>query len=83
MATDRLRSEIDSNFDAFQRSLANYLPGEAGRFALMRGGEVVQFYDTVADAEREGRHRYSDGIYSIQEVVVDPVDLGFLSHVGH
>lgn len=49
----------------------------------MRSGEIVDFYVSVADADREGEVRYSDGIYSIQEVVIEPVDLGFFSHVGH
>lgn len=83
MGDTRLRAEIDQNFDAFQRSVATFLPEQAGQFALMRGGEIMGFYGSIAAADREGTARYRDGIYSIQEVVIDPVDLGFFSHVGH
>lgn len=83
MENEHLRQEIERNFDAFQRNVGAFLPNEAGRFALMQNGGVIEFYDTIDAAERAGRTQFPDGIYSIQEVVVEPVDLGFFSHVGH
>jgi hypothetical protein len=80
---DRLRNEIDSNFDAFQRQVGGFLPDHAGEFALMREGNVVEFFATIGEADAAGRARYPDGVYSLQEVVTEPIDLGFFSHAGH
>ncbi len=74
-----LQAEIDRNFDAFQLELPK-LAQHQGKFALMRQGKIVNFYDTLADAVSTGSAVYEDGIYSVQRVTDQPVDLGFLSH---
>ena len=81
---DRARQsrEVDDNYDAFQRVLAGILPAHRDEYALMREREIVGYFAKVGDAWREGLHRYSDEIFSIQEVTDEPIDLGFFSHVG-
>ncbi len=74
--------EIDRNYDAFQRQLGRVLLAHDGEFALIKGGEIVGFYPRVRDASDEAGRRFADGIYSIQQVVEDPIDLGFFSHAG-
>jgi hypothetical protein len=78
-----LDREIDENYDYFRRHLDEFLARHAGRIALLRARNVVGFYDDAGEADREGRARFSDGLYSLQPVVNEPVDLGFFSHVGH
>jgi hypothetical protein len=48
----------------------------------MRDGEIVGFFVKPGDAYRAGVERYADGIFSIQEVTDEPIDLGFWSHVA-
>lgn len=78
---DALQSEIDQNFDNFQRVVQSYLPDNRGRWALMRHGHVVSLFDTAGEAEGAGIDRYDDDLFSIQEITDEIVDLGFFSHV--
>ncbi len=75
--------EVDQNFDFFQRHLAAFLPEHRDEYALIRSREIVGFYKKVGDAYREGLEKFSDRIFSIQEVTDEPIDLGFFSHVDH
>ena len=75
-----LEMEIESNFDFFLRRVGSYLPEKKGQFALLRNADVVSFHTTVSAAEMAGAQRFGDGIYSIQEVTDEPVDLGFFSY---
>lgn len=72
--------ELTRNFDAFRRSLASFIHEQRGRIALMRDARVEGFYDRAFDALAAGEARYPDGLFSIQEVVEDAVDLGYWSH---
>lgn len=80
---ESLQKEIDANFEALQEVLPDLLPSEADRWALMRHGECVDFYDTLRDAETAGRAMYKDGIFSVQQVSDAVVDLGWFSHAMH
>jgi hypothetical protein len=79
---DRLKAEVDANYDFLQRHLATYLPGREGQYALLRQRELVGFFEKPAEAYREGLARFSDGLFSIQEVTTEPLDLGFFSYAG-
>lgn len=76
-----LQTEIDRNFDAFQRVLSQYLPLHRGEWALLRHGRVVSLHPNAASAEGTGLSLYDDDLFSVQEVSDEVVDLGFFSHV--
>jgi hypothetical protein len=80
---DLQAAEVDRNYDAFMRVLGTILSDHRDQLALMRGGEIVGYFATVGDANRAAAQRFGDGIYSIQEVTDEPIDLGFWSHVAH
>jgi hypothetical protein len=80
--SNRHQAEIDRNYEVFM-SMLPQLEDKAGKFALMRDGKIINFYDTLADAYSTGQSIYSDGLFSIQKVTNRPVDLGFLSHAMH
>ena len=77
---ENLQKEIDANFEALQEVLPDLLSCEADRWALMRHGECVDFYDTLRDAETAGRAMYKDRMFSVQQVSDAVVDLGWFSH---
>ena len=81
--TKAKREEIDRNFDAMLKRLDEYMPLYAGKHALMRHGEVIDFYNDWQDAYRTGMRFYADGLFSIQQVTRTPVDLGSFSHAVH
>jgi hypothetical protein len=78
----RQKLEVDRNYDKFMRVLASLLPEHRDQLALMRDGQIVEFFDKPSDAYRAGVSRFPDHIFSIQEVTDEPIDLGFWSHVA-
>lgn len=78
----RQKVEVDRNYDQFMRILGGLLPEHRNQLALMRDGEIVEFFDKPGDAYRAGVERFPDGVFSIQEVTDEPIDLGFWSHVA-
>jgi hypothetical protein len=79
----RQRLEVDRNYDAFTRMLGGIIKMHRDQLALMRDEEIVGFYDTPHEALEAATRLFSDGIFSIQEVTDEPIDLGFWSHVAH
>lgn len=82
MGIDAQRAEVDHNYDQFQRLLGTILPEHEGQIALMRSGEIVGFFDTVRDALSCAGTRFPDGIFSLQDVTREPINLGVFSHAG-
>jgi len=74
--------EIEQNFRSFQHIVDNLLPNELGKFALMRHGKMEQLFPDLLDAIAAGQSRFTDGMFSIQEVRSQPLDLGFYSHAN-
>lgn len=79
-STANRQDEVDRNFDEFQKLLPTLLATHLNQFALMRDGKIVAFYTTARDARATAEVMFNDGIYSIQQVTNQPVDLGFFSH---
>ncbi|HEX8624127.1 MAG TPA: hypothetical protein VF782_03520 [Allosphingosinicella sp.] len=83
MDAQTLSQEVDANFDFFQRRLAEFLECEAGKFALLRHRAVIGFYPDPGTADQVGHIKFPDGLYSIQEVTDEPVNLGLYSNASH
>lgn len=79
MSIQTLAEEVDRNYDFFQRHMSEYLPCEFGRYALLRHGQIVGFFDSADVAEERGE-QFEDGIYSIQLVDPAPINLGAFSN---
>jgi len=76
---DKLRTEVDRNYDFLQRHLTRYLADHAGQYALLKSAKVIAFFDGPGDAYRAGLARFPDCIFSIQPVTDEPVEMGFMS----
>jgi hypothetical protein len=74
-----IANEVDRNYDFFQRHMAEYLPGQLGRYALLRARAIVGFFNS-ADAAEERGEQFGDGLYSIQLVDPAPINLGAFSN---
>ena len=70
---DGLQAADDRNHVAFTTILAELMKTHAGSFALMRDGQIVQFFDTMLDAMANGRERFEDGLFSVLEVTDQPI----------
>jgi hypothetical protein len=78
MNLDR-KTEIDRNYDFFQRNLTKLLGEHRGEFALLHDRQVIGWFDKVGDAYRRGLELYSDGAFSIQEADDRPAEMGLIS----
>lgn len=79
--TESIRQQVDANYKAFEQKLPGLLASHRGKFALMRNGEIIEFFDTARDAFVVGRKLYEeDYLFSVQEVIETPVDLGYFSY---
>lgn len=75
------REQIDKNYIAFQQKLPELVKSHLGKFALMRDGEIVAFFDTATDAYTAGTKLFKeDQPFSVQEVISMPVNLGYFSY---
>ena len=70
---DALQSEIDANLEFFLSKLPD----------LLRDQVIAGIYDTARDAQMTGERFYDDGLFSIQKVTRESIDLGYFSHAVH
>lgn len=70
---------VDKNFESFQKLLPDLLRANFGRFALLRDGEVVEFFDSSRDALLFAERLYEDDNFSVQQVVNNSINLGYWS----
>jgi len=77
---DLHNTQVERNYEAFRAKLPELLSTHEGKFALMRDGEIVDFFDTAMDAYTVGKKEFGLGGFSIQEVVNNVLDLGYFSH---
>jgi hypothetical protein len=77
---DTEKDEVRRNYEAFLQKLPTILASHYGKIALMHKGEIVAFFDTIADANVAGQKLFAGQPFSMQEVTDLPIDLGFFSH---
>ena len=83
MNNSAIQTEVDRNYEAFQKLLPELIVEHNGRFALMRGEKVVHIFDSVHDAVVFAKDKYDDDLFSVQEITERIVDMGFFSHAIH
>ena len=76
-------AEIEQNFQYFQSVVGTLMSKHKGEYALIRDCEVVSYFKSSALALITGHDKFPDGLFSVQEVIDRPVDLGFYSHVAN
>lgn len=78
--TNALDDEVDANFDAFRAALPELMASHPGQFVLLRRRRVEGCFDSVRAATKSGMERFSDHLFSVQEINDRAADLGFFSH---
>ena len=76
------QKEVDKNFDAFQKKVKeDKLDNSSkGKFALMKNGKIIDYFNTWEDANKAGEIAYEDKLFSIQEVSDEIINLGYYSY---
>jgi hypothetical protein len=72
--------EIDRNLEKLQKILPDLMPDHEGQYALMRHGDIVEFFSDALDAQIAGNQKFDDSIFSIQCVQEATEQLGYFSY---
>ena len=83
MTSQRQQHEVDRNYAAFMAMLDSILAEHRDELALMRDGKIVGYFATPREALEAASCRFSDGVFSIQEVTDEPIFLGVWSDAEH
>ena len=84
MAQDNaIQEAVDRNYEAFKALLPDLIKTHLGKYALLREQAVVETFDTAGDAMKFAEAQFSDGLFSIQKITAQVVDLGYFSHAMH
>lgn len=74
--------EQDENYTAFMDMLPDLLKEHAGRWVVLRQGELIDFYDSMGEALKAGETRFADKDFSIQQVSGSIVALNWMTCCG-
>jgi hypothetical protein len=80
MSARDIDDEIDRNFEYFQTVVSDLLAERLGQFALLKSQKIIDFFKIASLAATAGYKLSPDGMFSVQEVIGTPLDLGFYSH---
>lgn len=80
---EQAQAEVDRNYEAFRLLLPQLITLHRGKWALLHDGKLTAVFDTSRDARVAGETFYSDAHFSIQEITMQPIDLGWFSHAGY
>lgn len=78
-----VQKEVNDNFEAFRARLPDLITTNPGQFVLLREKEIVDFFDSMADAVKFGSENFQDGLFSVQRIDMTIFDLGYYSHAMH
>lgn len=80
---ESIQAVVDRNYEAFNKQLPELLKTRQGQFALLRNEQIEGFFPSAGEAAQHGERTFDDGLFSVQEVTDEAVDLGWFSHVSY
>ena len=80
--TESKLSALKLNYASFIQRLPELLLSHEGQFALMRDGNIVEYFDSPRQALLVGRERFTDDLFSVQEIRGSEADFGWFSRVA-
>ncbi len=76
MISESKRVELRNNYTEFKKALPTLIHDHENKFALMRHGEIIAYFETAPQALKAGRRKFDDDLFSVQEVTDVAADLG-------
>ena len=77
---EKIQEEVDRNYKFFQEYKSEIPQEKYGKFVLIQNGKFIDFYTTKEDALTAGNSQFEDGIFSVQKVSNDVIDLGSIGY---
>lgn len=75
-----IQEEVDRNFEEFEKLLPTIIGLHRDKFALMKDGKILEYFSSAEDARAAASTFIKDGIYSIQHVTDNSINLGFFNN---
>ena len=82
MVPESKLSALKLNYAAFMQRLPELLLDHEGQYALMRNGNIVEYFCSPREALLAGRKRFADDLFSVQEIRQSETDFGWFSRVA-
>ncbi len=79
---DNQRAEVGLNYQIFLTDLPRLIVDNRGRYAVYRRQRFVDIFDTFSAAVAYGNQRYTDRLFSVQEIDDEPLAVGGLLYAG-
>jgi len=76
-----MTSQLEKELETFEAHKDELLAKAAGKFALVKGSEVVDVFDTAEDAIRQGYDRFGNVPFLVKEVVEVETPQNFTSNL--
>ncbi|MEA2166414.1 MAG: hypothetical protein QOK37_4541 [Thermoanaerobaculia bacterium] len=70
---------LQAELDAFERLRLSLLDCAPGKYALVKGSELVATFDSEAEAIREGYRRFGNEAFLVKHIVEADMPLNFTS----
>jgi hypothetical protein len=71
--------ELQTEIEAFERLRLGLLDRAAGKYALVKGSDLVDIFGNEAEAIREGYRRFGNEAFLVKHIVEADVPLNFTS----
>lgn len=76
-----MTSELEKELETFEAHKVELLAKSCGRFALVKGDEVVGTFDTTDDAIQHGYERFGNVPFLVKEIVEIETPQNFTSNL--
>ena len=80
MGRETIQQEVDQNWEFFKENKHTIKEEYVNKFVLIRNKEFCDFYTTKEDALTAGDAQFKDGIFSVQKVSDEGIDLGSVKY---
>lgn len=69
-----LQKEADRNYAVIRDKLPELMKTHKGQLALLRHGEIVDFFPNLREARTTGKRLYPDGVFSTERIgIITPI----------
>ena len=69
---------LDREFQTFQKHKPNLVKNHAGKFVLIKEGEIIGIFENELDAVKQGNAQFKDSHFLVNEITDDKFRIRFI-----
>ena len=77
MKNEEKIKQVNENYEYFKEHLDEIYNNNKNKFVLIKDQQFVSYFDSQEDALEAGNLTYKDGLFSVQKVTKDILQLGY------